>query len=166
MSFAEELTARWLMSMGYFVMSNLKEGRHEVDLVGAKLADDKKTVAGRVHVEISVSSSPRRTKRTVEEDRAAADDYTQRKFKTVDPFLQTLLGGGYERWRVIGKLGGGQAEQPAQEQRSTELGIRVVRFAQVVKEYVSRLRTRPLDDVGGFVHTLAKLDLLNTHEEK
>lgn len=166
MTVAEELVARWLGAKGYFVMRSVKYGRKEVDILAIKLASDKKTVDEKAHVEVQVSSRPFGQRYTESEYGEQAEGYVKYKFGGLSPRVRELLGEGYTRWLVIGKLAGGKNEEDAKFARWRELGVSVFRFDDVVKEYLCSLTTRPTDEVGQLLHTLVAFDMIKTCVER
>ncbi len=54
---SEDFVSLAYQSLGYFVIEGRKAGRHEVDLLAIRLAEDGR-VAERVHVEVSISVTP------------------------------------------------------------------------------------------------------------
>lgn len=162
---AEQVTMRWLVSKGYFVMPSVKHGRREIDLLAVKLAEDKRSAAQKVHVEVQVSSNPFGSRRSDEEYEVDADDYAKGKFEDVKERVQGLLGNEYDRWLVVGKFPAGDHEEQVWSERIEKRGVRVIRFDEVIREYMPTLTTRPTDEMGQFLHILAAFGLLrNTRE--
>jgi hypothetical protein len=100
---------------------------------------------------------------------AAAESFVSRKFESVRTKVEELLGSPYCRWRVMGKLGGGEGEERIQTARCEELGVKVIPFKKVVVETLDLLRaagTRPTDNTGQLFDILSSLQILNTLPEK
>lgn len=162
---AEQVTMRWMVSKGYFVMPSVKHGRKEIDLLAVKLAEDQRSAAQKVHVEVQVSSKPFGSRRSDEEYRADADNYAKRKFEDVKDRVQELLGKEYDRWVVVGKFPAGDHEEEVWNERIQRQGVRVIRFDEVIREYMPTLTTRPTDEMGQFLHILAAFGLLRSTGE-
>lgn len=164
MNAAEEVTMLWLNLQDYFVMPGVKYGRHEIDLLGLKLSKGAGLVEDRVQVEVSVSSSPFCTNLADEDYKSAAESFVRRKFDAVTAKVEELFGPNYSRWRVIGKLGGGDREVRIQTARCEELNVRVFQFKNVVKDtlrLVAATGARPAGNTGQLLHILNSLQLFN-----
>ena len=160
---AEQVTMGWLVSKGYFVMPSVKHGRNEMDLLGVKLADDKRAAAQKIHVEVQVSSAPLGSHLSEREYENEADKYAKKKFEDAKEWVQGVLGDKYERWLVVGKFGGGDREERVWNDRMAEKGVTVIRFDKVIREYVATLTTRPVgDEMGQILHILEAFGLLQS----
>ncbi len=162
---AEGVVEGWLNSQGYFVMANLKDGRKETDFLAVKLApNDKNAVAARLHVEVTVGAAPWGGRRPKEVYLQEVRKYVQDKFENVRGFVEGTLGGGYSRWFIHGKAAGGEEEVQVWREEMSVLGVRYIRFDEVVKDYVRSMRARPGGETGQMLYMLSKLGLLKTEE--
>ena len=157
MNVAEDVIMRWLISKGYFIMPSLKDGRREADLLALKLTENGSGVSERLHVEVTVSSTPYCSYVEPESD---ADEYFKRKFIKVRKRVSEALRGEPSCWVVVGKLSSRREWDQSWEKRMKQNGVKVIRFDQVVHEYLPTLTTRPTDSVGQLFHILYALNLL------
>lgn len=155
---AEAVTAGWLISKGYFVMQSVKFGRREADLLALRPNSDAGPEPPRLHVEVTVSSSPTSGPRSRESCEKTAHKFLE-KYTELEPLANKLLNGPYERWLVLGKRVDTEEERVWQE-ILPQHGVTIKRFDDIVREYVGSLDTRPLDFVGQLLHILRELGLL------
>ena len=80
MNAAEGVVKLWLNAKGFFVMSNLKFGRAEADILAVRIDPMSGEILDRVHCEVSVSSTPWGSRKSEQEGRDEAKDYYQKKF--------------------------------------------------------------------------------------
>jgi hypothetical protein len=155
MNATELTTSEWLGSKGYCVMSSVKFGRREADLLAVRPTD-----MARLHVEVSVSSRPFGSNRATEEYEKDVRDFIEKKFEALKDQVQGILGGDYQRWLVIGKMAGGQCEEDIWIARMRDAGVTVHRFEDVVRDYVQSFTVRPTGLTGDLLDVLNQLGLL------
>lgn len=166
MNAAEMVTMRWLASKGYFVMPAVKGdtpyGRNEFDILAVKVGKDN-LVEHRVHVEVSVAPNP--YQKAEEKMEKEADDWVRSKFdKAADCVRRHFGGNGYDRWAVWNNDSRGVEKGRLQDERMLEQHrVKVIRFDELLREYVPTLRNRPSDGdvVGQLLHILKCMGLLN-----
>jgi len=159
---AEDLTARWLISKGYFVMPRIKIGAHELDLLAVKLTDDKSAVFERVHVEVCVPSNPAGGNWSDDVCREGATEEVRKKFSAVENEVHRLIGGGYSRWYIRGAFPGGDRVKELWTSTMSDLGVTLVPFELVIREYAEAMKYRPQDYVGQLIHILKSSGTLTT----
>ena len=161
---ATELTTReWIESQGYFSMSSVKFGRSEVDLLAIRQRAD--SSFDRLHIEVTVSPRPFGSKRSLDLYEKDVDDYFKKKFADRRADVLQILKGEYESWLVLGKLAGGKEEEELWKRRMEEHNVKVIRFEDVVRDYVKRIRVRPTGMTGDLLDTLNHLGLLKKDGE-
>jgi hypothetical protein len=158
----EHVTRLWLESKGFFVMGPVGVGHNEIDLLAMRLAPGGCSVAQKVHVEVTVSGRPGGP-----DDGTTLRDFVLRKFVgrllkgsgegNVESKARAILGEGYERWLVLGKMVG--SGDPWIDEASN-CGVKVVRFETVVAEYITGLVAAPKDEIGRLLDTLRCLGVL------
>ncbi len=155
MNATELTTSEWLGSKGYYVMPSVKVGRKEIDLLAISPGDGK-----RLHVEVSVSSRPWGSKRSLKEYEKDASEYFGKKFVALADKVRDMLGPDYERWLVLGKLAGGQGEEDAWKSIMLYNNVIVYRFDEVVRDYVRSFKSRPVGLTGELLDVLNQLGVL------
>jgi hypothetical protein len=137
-------------------MPHVKFGRKEADLLAIRPTDGR-----RLHVEVSVSSRPWGSIRAVEDYRREAAEYLEKKFTSLHDDVSKILGAtDFQRWLVIGNLAGGHDEEYAWKSRMLEDDVIVIRFNEVVRQYVKNFKSRPVGLTGDLLDVLNELGLL------
>lgn len=157
----EYVTRLWLESKGFFVMGPVGVGHNEIDLLAIRLAPDRCSVVEKVHVEVTVSGRPGGP-----HDGDSLEQFVQRKFVgrrlkgkdegNVQFEAKRILGEGYERWIVLGRMVGGGKRWPGE---AMNCGVRIIGFESVVSEYTKDLKAAPKDEIGRLLDTLHFLDV-------
>lgn len=137
MDAAEEIVAGCFQSMDYFVISGVRIGVKEVDLLAIKL-NAAGHVAERIHVEVQVSANPvgvLRTKaglgKTGHDPRKSAREYVCKKF--LDPKVQRRVkaifsGHPYSKVLVHGKI-----NRPEQLNEIEKMDVKCIPIGEMVK---------------------------------
>lgn len=100
MNVSEHVTRLWLESNGFFVMGPLRVGANEIDLLAVRLGADRKSLAQKIHVEVTVSGRPGGS-----DDGTGVAQYVEPKFGgKLSSKVRELLGDDYERWVVLGQV--------------------------------------------------------------
>lgn len=138
MDAAEEIVAGCFQSMDYFVISGVRIGVKEVDLLAIKL-NTGGHVAERVHVEVQVSANPvgvLRTKaglgKTGHDPRKSAREYVGKKFldpKVLKRVKAIFSGHQYSRLFVHGKV-----NKPEQLDEMRKMGIKCIPIGEMVRQ--------------------------------
>jgi hypothetical protein len=138
-------------------MEQIEVGNSEIDILAVRLNPPKTGIEKKVHVEITVSGRPGGPP-----DPSGLKGYINKKFNAkVNKRAEELLGPGYEKWVVIGKIAGGR--EPTWVKGGPACGVEVFSFADIVSEYTKGLTKActPKDDIGKLLDTLRSLSLLN-----
>jgi len=138
MDAAEEIVAGCYQSLNYFVISGVRIGVKEVDLLAINL-NPIGQISERLHVEVQVSANPvgvLRTKaglgKTGHDPRKSAREYVEKKF--LDPKVERRVkeifcGQPYSKVFVHGKLN--KLEQLEEIQK---MGVKCIPIGQLVKK--------------------------------
>jgi len=138
MDAAEEMVSGCYQSMDYFVISGVRIGVKEVDLLAIRLDKDGH-IGERVHIEVQVSANPvgvLRNKsglgKTGHNPRKSAREYVQKKFndrKVVRRVEEIFCRQPYSKVFVHGKI-----NKLEQLEEMKKMGIKCIPIGQLVKE--------------------------------
>lgn len=156
MNAAEEIVKYWYQSKGYFVMDSLRipKGRNkEIDLLAIKLSNDKKKVADKIHIEVSVSNNSMWfEKGSVEKIiKAEAQRYHAKKFEdsNVKQFATQLIGSNYKMVEIRGKMALNKKDvRPEYIKERMKMGVEVIPFETILKDIneimLSNIQANPI----------------------
>jgi len=137
MDAAEEIVAGCYQSLDYFVISGVRIGVKEVDLLAIKL-DTRGHVVERLHVEVQVSANPvgvLRTKaglgKTGHNPRQSAREYVAKKFldrKVLGRVNKIFSGHPYSKVLIHGRI-----NKPEQLDEMAKMGVKCIPIGDLVK---------------------------------
>jgi len=141
MNSAEEIVKFWYESQGYFCIESRSvphsRGK-EIDLLAIRLAEDKKTITEKLHIEIQVSINSVNDK-TAEH---LAELYNQSKFFKVKDYVETILGKDYKMVEVRGKIcRNGKNIRDEYIKIRARKGVSVIAFDYILKDVKQALLT-------------------------
>lgn len=138
MDAAEEIVAGCYQSLDYFVISGVRIGLKEVDLLAIRL-DARGHVVERLHVEVQVSANPvgvLRNKsglgKTGHNPRKSAREYVAKKFldkKVLGRVGQIFCGHPYSKVLVHGRI-----NKPEQLREMAKMGVKCIPMGDLVKK--------------------------------
>jgi hypothetical protein len=143
---SEEVVEYWLnVVRGFFTIRGLKVGNREIDFLAVKLDGEDPILGSRAHVEVHVAAYSRAIGSPYWPPESQAQRLA-RKFdeEHVRAEVKRRLGEGYSRALILGSYGRFEPEKEARSKLINalqKLGIRVVKFEDVLKEVQGSLTT-------------------------
>ncbi|MBU1164622.1 hypothetical protein KKA15_03605 [Patescibacteria group bacterium] len=145
MNAAELIVKHWYQNKGYFTMESVRLARNkELDLVLVKLSEDGKKIVDKIHVEVQVANNFVNFGTPAEQ---MAKEYHQKKYISVKPAVEELLGTDYRMVEVRGKMALGSKDiRDEYIKLRKNMDVEVIPFETILKDVQNDMLTNIQSD--------------------